>query len=102
MKPAPPVGCDRAARRPPGSRLPVLPRAGHPGRAVPADATISTHKETKVGTRPLGGLRRTDLGHGAWIDVLPQWLRGAAAAGANITVSGSGYNTGQGVQRVGA
>lgn len=54
-------------------------------------------QETKVGTRPLGGLRRTDLGHGPWIDVLPQWLRGAAAAGANITVSGSGYNTGQGV-----
>ena len=54
-------------------------------------------QETKVGTRPLGGLRRTDLGHGAWIDVLPQWLRGAAAAGANITLSGSGYNTGQGV-----
>ncbi|WP_411081093.1 alpha-ketoglutarate-dependent dioxygenase AlkB [Streptomyces sp. cmx-18-6] len=27
----------------------------------------------------LNGLRRTDLGHGAWIDVLPQWLRGADA-----------------------
>ncbi|MFE8914114.1 alpha-ketoglutarate-dependent dioxygenase AlkB [Streptomyces globisporus] len=34
-------------------------------------------QEAEVGTRPLSGLRRTDLGHGAWIDVLPQWLRGA-------------------------
>ncbi|MFH9294600.1 alpha-ketoglutarate-dependent dioxygenase AlkB [Streptomyces sp. NPDC017520] len=32
---------------------------------------------TEVETAPLSGLRRTDLGHGAWIDVLPQWLRGA-------------------------
>ncbi|MFF9088368.1 alpha-ketoglutarate-dependent dioxygenase AlkB [Streptomyces sp. NPDC014991] len=28
---------------------------------------------------PLGGLRRTDLGSGAWIDVLPGWLSGADA-----------------------
>ncbi|MFG2505058.1 alpha-ketoglutarate-dependent dioxygenase AlkB [Streptomyces rubiginosohelvolus] len=34
-------------------------------------------QEAEVGTCPLSGLRRTDLGHGAWIDVLPQWLRGA-------------------------
>ncbi|MFD5203350.1 alpha-ketoglutarate-dependent dioxygenase AlkB [Streptomyces sp. NPDC058375] len=34
-------------------------------------------QEAEVGTRPLSGLRRTDLGHGAWIDVLPQWLQGA-------------------------
>ncbi|WP_128818837.1 alpha-ketoglutarate-dependent dioxygenase AlkB [Streptomyces sp. S063] len=34
-------------------------------------------QEDEVGTRPLSGLRRTDLGDGAWIDVLPQWLRGA-------------------------
>lgn len=34
-------------------------------------------QEAEVGTRPLSGLHRTDLGHGAWIDVLPQWLRGA-------------------------
>ncbi|GAB2946520.1 MULTISPECIES: alpha-ketoglutarate-dependent dioxygenase AlkB [unclassified Streptomyces] len=34
-------------------------------------------QEAEVGTRPLSGVRRTDLGHGAWIDVLPQWLRGA-------------------------
>ncbi|MFJ9622534.1 alpha-ketoglutarate-dependent dioxygenase AlkB [Streptomyces sp. NPDC101181] len=34
-------------------------------------------QETEVGTRSLSGLRRTDLGHGAWIDVLPQWLHGA-------------------------
>ncbi|MEV6795974.1 alpha-ketoglutarate-dependent dioxygenase AlkB [Streptomyces sp. NPDC051320] len=27
--------------------------------------------------RPLDGLRRTQLGQGAWIDVLPQWLNGA-------------------------
>ncbi len=25
----------------------------------------------------LGGLRRRDLGHGAWVDVLPGWVRGA-------------------------
>ncbi|MGR8007418.1 alpha-ketoglutarate-dependent dioxygenase AlkB [Streptomyces hypolithicus] len=29
--------------------------------------------------RPLDGLRRTDLGQGAWIDVLPEWLAGADA-----------------------
>ncbi len=34
-------------------------------------------QEDEVSTRPLHGIRRTDLGHGAWIDVLPQWLRGA-------------------------
>ncbi|SCD63928.1 alpha-ketoglutarate-dependent dioxygenase AlkB [Streptomyces sp. OspMP-M43] len=34
-------------------------------------------QEAEVGTGHLSGLRRTDLGHGAWIDVLPQWLRGA-------------------------
>ncbi|MCC8477682.1 alpha-ketoglutarate-dependent dioxygenase AlkB [Streptomyces globisporus] len=34
-------------------------------------------QEAEVSTRPLSGLRRTDLGDGAWIDVLPQWLRGA-------------------------
>ncbi|KDN86069.1 alpha-ketoglutarate-dependent dioxygenase AlkB [Kitasatospora cheerisanensis] len=28
---------------------------------------------------PLGGIGRTVLGHGAWIDVLPGWLRGADA-----------------------
>ncbi|MDI1459062.1 alpha-ketoglutarate-dependent dioxygenase AlkB [Streptomyces sp. ATE26] len=28
---------------------------------------------------PLGGLRRTELGHGAWIDMLPGWLSGADA-----------------------
>ncbi|QMU79865.1 alpha-ketoglutarate-dependent dioxygenase AlkB [Streptacidiphilus sp. PB12-B1b] len=30
-----------------------------------------------VGLGPLGGLRRTALAHGAWIDVLPGWLTGA-------------------------
>ena len=30
-----------------------------------------------VGLRPLDGVRRTVLGHGAWIDVLPGWLTGA-------------------------
>ncbi|WP_369020084.1 alpha-ketoglutarate-dependent dioxygenase AlkB [Streptomyces californicus] len=34
-------------------------------------------QEDEVSTRPLRGIQRTDLGHGAWIDVLPQWLRGA-------------------------
>ncbi|MFD8594856.1 alpha-ketoglutarate-dependent dioxygenase AlkB [Kitasatospora sp. NPDC059646] len=28
---------------------------------------------------PLDGIGRTELGHGAWIDVLPGWLRGADA-----------------------
>ncbi|MEI7032774.1 alpha-ketoglutarate-dependent dioxygenase AlkB [Streptomyces pratensis] len=36
-------------------------------------------QEAEVSTRPLSGLRRTELGHGAWIDVLPQWLVGADA-----------------------
>ncbi|MDX3373065.1 alpha-ketoglutarate-dependent dioxygenase AlkB [Streptomyces sp. ME02-6991-2A] len=33
----------------------------------------------EVAVRPLDGLRREHLGHGAWIDVLPQWLQGADA-----------------------
>lgn len=28
---------------------------------------------------PLAGLRRTELGRGAWVDVLPGWVRGADA-----------------------
>lgn len=28
---------------------------------------------------PLGGMRRTDLGAGAWVDHLPGWLSGADA-----------------------
>lgn len=36
-------------------------------------------QEAEVSTRPLSGVRRTQLGHGAWIDVLPQWLLGADA-----------------------
>ncbi|MFJ4961744.1 hypothetical protein EES43_23585 [Streptomyces sp. ADI96-02] len=36
-------------------------------------------QETEVRVGPLDGLRRTHLGHGAWIDVLPQWLGGADA-----------------------
>ncbi|KQV04425.1 MULTISPECIES: alpha-ketoglutarate-dependent dioxygenase AlkB [unclassified Kitasatospora] len=28
---------------------------------------------------PLTGIRRTELGHGAWVDVLPGWVRGADA-----------------------
>lgn len=34
---------------------------------------------TEVGLRPLGSLSRTVLSRGAWIDVLPGWLTGAAA-----------------------
>ena len=30
-----------------------------------------------AGLRPLAGVRRTELGAGAWIDVLPGWLTGA-------------------------
>ncbi|MGW7051687.1 alpha-ketoglutarate-dependent dioxygenase AlkB [Streptomyces sp. NPDC054887] len=33
----------------------------------------------EIALGPLHGLRRTDLGHGAWIDVLPQWATGADA-----------------------
>ena len=32
-----------------------------------------------VRLRPLDGLRRTELGDGAWIDLLPGWLSGADA-----------------------
>jgi alkylated DNA repair dioxygenase AlkB len=31
----------------------------------------------EVGLRSLSGLRRTELAHGAWLDVLPGWLTGA-------------------------
>lgn len=31
----------------------------------------------EVGVGPLAGLRRTTLGSGAWVDVLPGWLTGA-------------------------
>ncbi|MER6979852.1 alpha-ketoglutarate-dependent dioxygenase AlkB, partial [Streptomyces carpinensis] len=31
----------------------------------------------ELGLGPLDGLRRTELGLGAWIDVLPGWLAGA-------------------------
>ncbi|MFJ1588802.1 alpha-ketoglutarate-dependent dioxygenase AlkB [Kitasatospora albolonga] len=31
----------------------------------------------EITVRPPVGLRREHLGHGAWIDVLPQWLQGA-------------------------
>jgi alkylated DNA repair dioxygenase AlkB len=31
----------------------------------------------EVGLRPLAGLRRTTLSHGAWVDLLPGWLTGA-------------------------
>ncbi|MEV7896469.1 alpha-ketoglutarate-dependent dioxygenase AlkB [Streptomyces cyaneofuscatus] len=47
---------------------------------------MSVHLQTslfdqgdEVAVRPLDGLRREHLGHGAWIDVLPQWLQGADA-----------------------
>ncbi|MET9736122.1 alpha-ketoglutarate-dependent dioxygenase AlkB [Streptomyces sp. NPDC006458] len=33
----------------------------------------------RLGLAPLGGLRRTELGAGAWIDVLPGWLSGSDA-----------------------
>ncbi|WP_060180301.1 alpha-ketoglutarate-dependent dioxygenase AlkB [Streptomyces sp. IMTB 1903] len=33
----------------------------------------------EIGLGPLDGLRRTDLGAGAWVDHLPGWLRGADA-----------------------
>ncbi|MFE0577187.1 alpha-ketoglutarate-dependent dioxygenase AlkB [Streptomyces sp. NPDC058874] len=33
----------------------------------------------EIGPGPLGGLRRTELGAGAWVDHLPGWLSGADA-----------------------
>jgi alkylated DNA repair dioxygenase AlkB len=36
-------------------------------------------QEDEIAPRPLDGLRRTEIGRGAWIDVLPQWLTGADA-----------------------
>ncbi|GAA5018993.1 alpha-ketoglutarate-dependent dioxygenase AlkB [Kitasatospora paranensis] len=39
------------------------------------DSLFDTAEDVGVG--PLGGLRRTALGDGAWIDVLPGWLHGA-------------------------
>ncbi|MEV6677246.1 alpha-ketoglutarate-dependent dioxygenase AlkB [Streptomyces erythrochromogenes] len=33
----------------------------------------------EIGLGPLGGLHRTELGAGAWVDHLPGWLRGADA-----------------------
>ncbi|MFJ1790215.1 alpha-ketoglutarate-dependent dioxygenase AlkB [Kitasatospora griseola] len=33
--------------------------------------------EAEPALGPLGGIDRTELGHGAWIDVLPGWLSGA-------------------------
>lgn len=36
-------------------------------------------QDDAITLRPLDGLRRCDLGRGAWIDVLPQWLVGADA-----------------------
>ncbi|MEU6943463.1 alpha-ketoglutarate-dependent dioxygenase AlkB [Streptomyces rubiginosohelvolus] len=33
----------------------------------------------EITVRPLDGVRREQLGDGAWIDVLPQWLQGADA-----------------------
>ncbi|MEU3463917.1 alpha-ketoglutarate-dependent dioxygenase AlkB [Streptomyces sp. NPDC006733] len=36
-------------------------------------------QEDEIAPRPLAGLRRTEIGLGAWIDVLPQWLVGADA-----------------------
>jgi alkylated DNA repair dioxygenase AlkB len=33
--------------------------------------------EDETGPRPLGAVRRTSLSRGAWIDVLPGWMRGA-------------------------
>src|SRR4051794_15893931 len=37
----------------------------------------SLFDEPDVGISPLSGLERTQLGDGAWIDVLPDWFNGA-------------------------
>ncbi|NUL04230.1 alpha-ketoglutarate-dependent dioxygenase AlkB [Streptomyces lunaelactis] len=39
----------------------------------------SLFDQTDIRLGPLEGVRRTELGHGAWIDVLPGWLGGADA-----------------------
>ncbi|MFI6444742.1 alpha-ketoglutarate-dependent dioxygenase AlkB [Kitasatospora sp. NPDC050543] len=41
------------------------------------DLLGATGEGEEIGLRPLGALRRTVLGHGAWLDVLPGWLGGA-------------------------
>ncbi len=43
---------------------------------VALQASLFDHAEA-VSLGPLGPIRRTQLTHGAWIDVLPGWLRGA-------------------------
>ena len=43
---------------------------------VALQASLFDHAEP-LGLGPLTPIRRTELTHGAWIDVLPGWLRGA-------------------------
>jgi alkylated DNA repair dioxygenase AlkB len=43
------------------------------------DTEIDEVGPAGVGLRPLGSVRRTPLRDGAWVDVLPGWLRGADA-----------------------
>ncbi|MCZ4498952.1 MAG: alpha-ketoglutarate-dependent dioxygenase AlkB [Marmoricola sp.] len=44
---------------------------------MPVEFQPSLFDEPSPGVRALGGLRRTTLGAGAWIDVLPGWFAGA-------------------------
>jgi alkylated DNA repair dioxygenase AlkB len=44
--------------------------------SLPLQASLLDGAES-VGLRPLGGVRRDELGRGAWVDVLPGWLTGA-------------------------
>jgi len=44
--------------------------------SLPLQASLLDGAES-VGLRPLDGVRRDELGGGAWVDVLPGWLTGA-------------------------
>ncbi|MEU6485740.1 alpha-ketoglutarate-dependent dioxygenase AlkB [Streptomyces sp. NPDC046887] len=47
---------------------------------MPAHLQSSLFDQTdEIRLGPLAGIRRTDLGRGAWIDLLPGWLSGADA-----------------------
>ncbi|WP_132123613.1 alpha-ketoglutarate-dependent dioxygenase AlkB [Actinocrispum wychmicini] len=46
--------------------------------------SLFDNAEAPVGLRPLDGVRRTQLTHGAWVDVLPGWLTGADSLFASL------------------
>jgi len=42
-------------------------------------ASLLDDLDDDLGLRPLGPIRRTELSHGAWVDVRPGWLTGAGS-----------------------